>query len=57
MMMGWLRKDFSKRGRVPPKNPRRVAGSFLGALSIRMTRRDKDRAPSPAEPQTRPRRS
>lgn len=38
-MMGWLRKDFSKRGRVPPKNPRRVAGSFLGALSIRMTRR------------------
>lgn len=42
-----LRKDFSKRGRVPPKKiPGEVAGSFLGPLSIRMTRRNKDRVPS-----------
>lgn len=31
-MMGWLRKDFSKRGRVPPKNPRRGRGVLFGCL-------------------------
>lgn len=38
-----LRKDFSKRGRVPPKNSQaeRSRGPVWSNLSIRMTRRTK----------------